>query len=103
MTTGRKSGAVYVEEPTAIQLTLRSLSECGQAAPKDWADSYASAFAQASGLRFVTFDQTLQKKNSRRRLAEPHPETMKLRSENQIPLAQHLQLDPSLQRQGIHR
>ena len=37
-------GAAYVEEPPAI--ALRSLSETGQAAPKDWADSYVSAFAQ---------------------------------------------------------
>jgi hypothetical protein len=32
-------GAVYVEEPPAIELTFRSLSESGQAAPKNWADS----------------------------------------------------------------
>jgi hypothetical protein len=54
--------AHYLEEPSAIEPTFRSLSQSVQAAPKDWADSYVSAFAQVSGLRLVTFDHALQRK-----------------------------------------
>jgi uncharacterized protein len=65
--------AAYVEEPPAIELTFRSLTESGQAAPKDWADSYVSAFAQVSGLRLVTFDQTLQRRTAGAVLLKPTP------------------------------
>jgi len=54
--------ASYVEEPSSIEPAFRTLSRSPQAAPKDWADSYLSAFAQASGFRMVTFDQTLARK-----------------------------------------
>jgi toxin-antitoxin system PIN domain toxin len=54
--------AIFVEEPPSIDVTFRALSRSGQAAPKDWADSYLSAFAQASAFRLVTFDQTLGRK-----------------------------------------
>jgi hypothetical protein len=42
--------ASYVEESPAIELAFRSLSKSPQVAPKDWADSYVSAFAQVCGL-----------------------------------------------------
>jgi predicted nucleic acid-binding protein len=58
----RDGHAHFVEEPPSIDLTFRALSRSQQAAPKDWADSYLSAFAQASALRLVTFDQTLGNK-----------------------------------------
>jgi hypothetical protein len=48
----------------AIELAFRSLSKSPQVAPKDWADSYVSAFAQVSGLRLVTFDQALQSRTA---------------------------------------
>jgi uncharacterized protein len=54
--------AIFVEEPPSIELTFRALSRSSQAAPKHWADSYLSAFAQASAFRLVTFDQTLGRK-----------------------------------------
>ena len=54
--------AGYIEEPPSIERIFRSLSQSKQPAPKDWADSYVSAFAQVSGLRLVTFDQALQKR-----------------------------------------
>jgi toxin-antitoxin system PIN domain toxin len=63
--------AVYVEEPPSIELRFRSLSESGQAAPEDWADSYVSAFAQVSGLQLVTFDRTLQKRTAGAVLLSP--------------------------------
>jgi len=51
--------AAYAEEPPSLEKIFRSISRSWQAAPKDWADSYVCAFAQASGLQLVTFDQTL--------------------------------------------
>jgi predicted nucleic acid-binding protein len=65
--------AAYVEESPAIELTFRSLSRSGQVAPKDWADSYVSAFAQVSGLRLVTFDRTLQRRTAGAILLKPLP------------------------------
>jgi hypothetical protein len=65
--------SAYVEEPSAIELTFHSLSASGQAAPKDWADSYVSAFAQVSGLRLVTFDQALQRRTAGAVLLKPMP------------------------------
>lgn len=54
--------AIYVEEPSSLELVFRTLSQSKQAAPKDWADSYLSAFAQSAGFRLVTFDQALGKR-----------------------------------------
>jgi predicted nucleic acid-binding protein len=56
--------AVFLEEPPSIDHSFRALTRSAQAAPKDWADSYLSAFAQASALRLVTFDQALGKKTA---------------------------------------
>ena len=56
--------ATFIEEPPEIERAFRSLSKSRQVAPKDWADSYVSAFAQVSGLRLVTFDQTLQRRTT---------------------------------------
>jgi len=64
-------GAAYVEEPPSIERVFRSLSQSRQSAPKDWADSYVSAFAQASGLRLVTFDQVLHRRTTGSVLLEP--------------------------------
>jgi toxin-antitoxin system PIN domain toxin len=63
--------ASYVEEPPAIELSFRSFSQSSQVAPKDWADSYVSAFAQVSGLRLVTFDQALHRKTAGSLLLKP--------------------------------
>jgi uncharacterized protein len=57
-----KGRAGYLEEPPAIEQVFRSISQSTQSAPKDWADSYISAFAQVSGLQLVTFDQTLHRR-----------------------------------------
>lgn len=54
--------SLFVEEPPALERTFRALSESGQSAPKDWADSYICAFAQLSGMRLVTFDQVLHRR-----------------------------------------
>jgi uncharacterized protein len=52
------------EEPEAIERAFRALTHSGQAAPKDWADSYVSAFAQVCGLKLVTFDQSLHQRTA---------------------------------------
>ncbi len=54
----------YIEEPAAIEHSFRSLSQSRQVAPKDWADSYVSAFAQVTGLKLVTFDRALQRRTA---------------------------------------
>ena len=54
--------ATFVEEPPSLDHIFRTLSRSPQASPKDWADSYLVAFAQASAFRLVTFDQTLGRK-----------------------------------------
>jgi toxin-antitoxin system PIN domain toxin len=63
--------AVYLDEPTTIENMFRSISQSEQAAPKDWADSYISAFAQVSGLQLVTFDRALQRRTSGSLLLQP--------------------------------
>jgi uncharacterized protein len=54
--------AAYLDEPPSLEPIFRSLSQSRQLAPKDWADSYISAFAQVSGLQLITFDQALQRR-----------------------------------------
>src|SRR5689334_23757846 len=56
--------AAFVEEPLSLEPLFRSMSHSRQAAPKDWADSYLSAFAQAAGFCLVTFDRSLGKKTT---------------------------------------
>jgi toxin-antitoxin system PIN domain toxin len=55
---------LLVEEPSALEPSFRALSQHKRPAPKDWADSYLSAFAATAGLRLVTFDQSLRNKSS---------------------------------------
>ncbi len=55
---------LYVEEPAAVEARFRALSQHRRPAPKDWADSYLSAFAETAGLRLVTFDQALRQKGA---------------------------------------
>jgi toxin-antitoxin system PIN domain toxin len=55
---------LYVDEPTALEPRFRSLSQHSRPAPKDWADSYLSAFAETAGFRLVTFDQALPQKGT---------------------------------------
>ncbi len=56
--------ASFAEEPPSTERLFRSMSLSRQAAPKDWADSYLSAFVQAAGFRLVTFDQALGRKTT---------------------------------------
>ena len=61
----------FVEEPPSIETIFRSLSQSRHPTPKDWADSYLSAFAQDSGLSLVTFDQALQRRTAGSVLLRP--------------------------------
>ncbi len=54
--------AEFAEEPAGMEQILRSMTGSGQASPKDWADSYLAAFAEAASLTLVTFDQALAAK-----------------------------------------
>lgn len=49
----------FLPEPSALEPEFRELSRLRRPAPKDWADSYLAAFASASDLTLVTFDQAL--------------------------------------------
>lgn len=49
----------FIEEPAGLEAIFRSLTGSRLASPKDWADSYLAAFAEAAGLTLVTFDRAL--------------------------------------------
>jgi uncharacterized protein len=49
----------FAEEPKGIEELLRARTARKQSSTKEWADAYLVAFAEASGLRFVTFDKAL--------------------------------------------
>ncbi len=52
----------FLEEPPGLERLFRELSRLRCPAPKDWADSYLSAFAAASQVTLVTFDRALSRK-----------------------------------------
>jgi len=54
---------LFVEEPSLIEASFRVLSQQERPAPKDWADSYLTAFVVVGGLRLVTFDRALAAKS----------------------------------------
>jgi predicted nucleic acid-binding protein len=47
----------FLEEPVELEVSFRAMTRSSRSAPKDWADSYLAAFALASQLTLVTFDQ----------------------------------------------
>jgi uncharacterized protein len=53
----------FLDEPGGIETQFRALTRSPHASPKDWADSYLSAFAESAGLRLVTFDRALHAKS----------------------------------------
>ncbi len=52
----------FLDEPAGIETQFRALTRSLHASPKNWADSYLAAFAQASRLTVVTFDQAFRSK-----------------------------------------
>jgi hypothetical protein len=61
----------FLSEPPEIERAFPALSRLKQPAPKDWADSYLTAFAMASDLRLVTFDRALHAKARRAIILKP--------------------------------
>lgn len=53
---------VFIDEPAGLETTFRSASRMYRTAPKDWADSYLIAFAQAACFQLVTFDRVMSRK-----------------------------------------
>ena len=53
------AGAKFAEEPAGMESRFRSRSGAEQASPKEWADAYLAAFAEAAQLTLVTFDRAL--------------------------------------------
>jgi len=53
---------VFLNEPAGLEPAFRAHSRRRDPSPKDWTDSYLVAFASASGLTLVSFDQGLQGK-----------------------------------------
>ena len=53
---------LFLDEPPNLDPVFRSLSRQRYPSPKTWADSYLAAFAAASDLRLVTFDQAFRGK-----------------------------------------
>ena len=62
---------LFLEEPPSMEVRFRAFSHQQRAAPKDWSDSYLCAFAEAAGLRLVTFDRALSTKSGDLLLLNP--------------------------------
>jgi toxin-antitoxin system PIN domain toxin len=50
------------DEPKGLEEILRARTTKPQSSTKEWADAYLVAFAEAAGLRLVTFDKALAKR-----------------------------------------
>ena len=48
---------VFLDEPPNVESTFRGLSRRSLPSSKNWADAYLAAFAEVSGMYFVTFDR----------------------------------------------
>jgi len=74
--TQRKCWAIYAKwmaggravqwlEPTGVGEAFQKRTTADEPAPKSWADGYLAAFAEAGGMRLVTFDRVLAGKCNR--------------------------------------
>ena len=54
--------ADLLDEPAGLEARFRALTRSRQSAPKAWADAYLAAFAEASQVTLVTFDQAFRGK-----------------------------------------
>ena len=52
-----------IEEPRGIDLLFRKHTERDEVSTKQWADGYLAAFAEAAGMKLVTFDQALAERS----------------------------------------
>jgi hypothetical protein len=54
------SEGIYLSpEPHAMEVGFRARTQSHHCSPKEWADAYLAAFAEAAGLTLVTFDRAL--------------------------------------------
>jgi len=53
----------FLNEPSGLENRFRMAARLRRPAPKDWADSYLVAFAEAAQLTLVTFDRALRAKS----------------------------------------
>jgi len=56
----RDDRVVFLDEPPGFDGAFRARTRLRQAATKQWADAYLSAFAEVSGATLVTFDRALR-------------------------------------------
>ncbi len=61
----------FAEEPRGLESIFRSLTVKQESSTKEWADAYLAAFAEAAGLRLVTFDKVLAARTKRAILLQP--------------------------------
>ena len=52
-----------LDEPPGLERLLRQHTHSDEASSQVWADGYVVAFAAATGLRLVTFDKALAKRD----------------------------------------
>jgi toxin-antitoxin system PIN domain toxin len=52
--------AVFLEEPSRLEVIYRSLARRSMSSPKEWSDSYLAAFSKASDIPLITFDHGLK-------------------------------------------
>ncbi len=65
------SRVLFLDEPPELDGFFRFYSQQNYPSPKAWADSYLAAFATASDLQLVTFDQGFQGKIKRLLILRP--------------------------------
>lgn len=53
------ASAEFLDEPEGLDVVFRSGTRGSHASPKEWADAYLAAFAEAAHLTLVTFDKAL--------------------------------------------
>jgi predicted nucleic acid-binding protein len=58
----RDDRILFLEEPPNLEPVFRVLTRQPRPHSRSWADAYLAAFAEVSGMRFVTFDRAFQGK-----------------------------------------
>jgi toxin-antitoxin system PIN domain toxin len=57
--------AVLLADPAGVDAEFEHLASADAASPKQWADAYLAAFAEAAGTTLVTFDRALAERAER--------------------------------------
>ena len=64
-------GVRWIQEPSTLEESFRSFANLNSASPKDWADSYLSAFVLETDITLVTFDKALSSRATNSILLKP--------------------------------